>query len=130
MKRIILGVLVIFLALTGCDKGEDVRPAVEKERKETSRVYRLNPDISEERRLQKAVDNGGQTWRKDPVEVAHAALISQGVNVTPSDCVIVLEDEDHAIVKAKARGGNYNVHVRRLVRPGGIWTATEIEILE
>ncbi len=133
MRLLMIAFTAMALSFFGCAGGEDESaPGAEHRKAETNmRTYKLAYDLAEERKLQEAVDNGGQTWRKNPVDVAHAALINQGANVRIEDCAVVgEEEEDHRMVEVKGADGTYRVHLRRLVRPGGIWTATEIDILD
>ncbi len=120
------------LILSGCTGGDSGTPKADnKSAEENVRAYKLSYDLSEEKRLQQAVDNGGQTWRKNPIDVAHAALTNQGANVRIENCSLVGEkSDDHCVVEVRGKDGVYRVHLKRLVRPGGIWTATEIDILE
>lgn len=94
------------------------------------RSVKLDVKLHKEEKLQQAVDEGWQAWRKDPIEVAHAALIEQGVNATPEDCRLTEEHETHALIELSLDVGDFRVHCERLVRDDGIWTATEVEVKE
>ncbi len=123
---------MIFFA-AGCKvvSGSNKNSAADKNDSEKveTRMVTLNPSMEEERRLQKAVDDGWQPWRLNPIDVAHANMINQGVNVRIEDCSLVKKDDAHAVVHVQSKDGkDLNVHVARLVRPDGIWTATQVEI--
>lgn len=114
----------------GCE-GMTGSNSVDKDNPENRKpkMMTLYTDLDEEKRLQQAVDNGGQTWRLNPVDVAHASMVSQGVNVRIEDCELIKEDGSHAIVEIHSKAGDFNVHADRLGRSDGIWTATQIEIM-
>ena len=133
MKNLLCVILATILFVAGCKevKGSKVNPAVAKtsQQKTNPKMVMLNPNMDEENRLQKAVDNGGQTWRLNPVDVAHANMISQAVNASIEDCRLLKEDDKYAVVRVQAKDGkDLNVYLERLIRPNGIWIATQIEI--
>ncbi len=134
LLAILVFILIPFIGCTGSGVSEAPEAVANKAAPEESahdnRVVKLPIDMDEEQRLQKAVDNGGQTWRNDAVEVAHAVLVNQGVNVKPGDCELTAEDGEQAVVKVIGPEHDFKVHVERLVRAEGIWTATEIDIFE
>lgn len=126
---ILLPLIASLIFNSGCYKKEDktdARPAQDK----SARVVKLNVDSEEEERLQKAADKGYQPWRNNPVDVAHAALVNGGANVAVKDCNLLSEKGDEAVVVAKDKKGDYKVICKRLVKTGGIWTATEVEVAE
>jgi len=84
----------------------------------------------EEQRLQKASDNGFQPWRNNPTDVAQAALVNAGANINMADCRLLSEKKDEAVVAASDKKGSYKVICKRVVKDGGIWTATEVEVAE
>ena len=134
MKSFVFAAIVITALLTGCSGGEnastDSKEASAPEEKPGVKVLDLYPNIRDERRLQQSVDNGYQLWRLDPIEVAHAALITKGIEASKEDCEIIEEHAKHVAVEAGGEGYGFVVHLKRLVRDDGIWTAIEIEYSE
>ena len=132
MKNLICFMSAAFLFLAACNRitGENETAVADQDgyQKTDARMVMLHPSIEEETRIQQAVDNGGQSWRLNSVDVAHASLISQGVNVKIEDCRLLKEDAGHAVVQVQSEDKDMNVYAERLVRPGGIWTATQIEV--
>lgn len=143
MKKLMFAALCIAFSVYGC-KGKtepnagakaDVTASADAGaegngswKKEVMNVkMELNVDLSEEKRLQEAADNGTQAWRKDAADVAHAALINQGINAKIEDCKIIEDHKYHLIVNAKCKDGDFKIHLKKLVKPDGIWTATEID---
>ena len=87
-------------------------------------------DLEKEKRLQAEVDKGHQPWRIDPVAVAHSALIASTDNNVPFDkCVLKSKAYREALVKCKYKD-SYVIHLKQLIRPAGVWTATEIQVVE
>lgn len=132
MKNLICFMSAVILILSACNRinGENETAVADQDgqQKTEARIVMLHPSIEEETRIQQAVDNGGQTWRLNSVDVAHASLVSQGVNVRIEDCRLLKEDAGHAVVRIQSEDKDLNVYAERIVRPGGIWTATQIEI--
>ncbi len=132
MKNLICIMSAAILVLTACNRitGESETAGADQEdqQENQARIVMLHPSIEEETRIQQAVDNGGQSWRLNSVDVAHASLVSQGVNVKIEDCRLLKEDDGHAVVQIHSEDKDMNVYAERLVRPGGIWTATQIEV--
>lgn len=128
MKNLIL-LSIAILIISGCSKGNnaDVKPAQDKK---PARVVKFNVDMTEEQRLQKASDNGFQSWRNSPTDVAQAALVNAGANINMADCRLLSEKAGEAVVAASDKKGSYKVICKRVVRDGGIWTATEVEVSE
>lgn len=129
MKKLWVVLLVALVAVSGCkgksrDKGEGAGAEAPKRTK-----LSINYDMAEEKRLQEAVDHGSQAWRKEAVDVAHAALINQGINAKVDECKLTEDHNGHSVVNAKCRDGEFNITLKRLVRPDGIWTATDIELV-
>ncbi len=90
----------------------------------------LPVDIEKEKRLQAEVDNGHQPWRLEPVAVAHADLISTIKAKVPFEkCKLSSESANEAVVQC-SETKSYIIKLKRLVRPKGIWTATELQIVE
>ena len=132
MKNLICFISAAILILSACNRitGEKETAVADEDdhQKTDARMVMLHPSIEEETRIQQAVDNGGQAWRLNSVDVAHASLVSQGVNVKIEDCRLLKEDAGHAVVQVQSEDKDMNVYAERLVRPGGIWTATQIEV--
>jgi len=130
MKKTVVLILFVFVALAGC-KGNSVEnsgqgAAVQAPKKTKMSI---NFDLSEEKRLQQAADHGSQTWRNNAVDVAHAALITQGINAKIDQCVLTEAGDGQSVVNAKCKDGEFNITVKKIVRPDGIWTATDIELV-
>ncbi len=84
----------------------------------------ISLDMKKEEQLQKEVDKGHQPWRLDPVDVAHAAVLSVDNRVSYKNCQVTSESNREAIVKCKS----YIIKLKQLIRARGIWTATEIQV--
>ncbi|MEE9615297.1 MAG: hypothetical protein V3W31_10185 [Thermodesulfobacteriota bacterium] len=134
MKNFLAVPVVLFMALSGCGGSDANAPKAEAPKVETEgrhvREVTLMVDMEEEKRLQRAFDNGGQRWRGDAADVAHAMLLEQGLNVSRDECEVVEETEDYCVVRTVADEGEIDVRVERRVRPDGIWTATKIKVIE
>ena len=128
MKNL-LTLFIMLAFISSCSKGNnaDTKPVQDKK---TVRVVKLNVNMTEEQRLQKASDNGFQPWRNSPVDVAQAALVNAGANVNMADCRLLSEKADEAVVSASDKKGSYKIICKRVVKDGGIWTATEVEVTE
>lgn len=123
--------LVVPFGCKGKDKGKEAEQKSETKPAEGKvlKKYPINYMLTEEKRVQDSVDTGHQTWRNNPEDVAHAALINQGVNVKIEDCRVAKKvDETHAVVAAASKENTFEIFVEKVVRPDGIWTATEIDI--
>ena len=129
MKNLIL-LSMAMLIISDCSNGNDKITAKPAQDKKTVRVVKLNVNMAEEQRLQKASDNGFQPWRNSPVDVAQAALVNAGANVNMADCRLLSEKADEAVVSASDKKGSYKIICKRVVKDGGIWTATEVEVTE
>jgi hypothetical protein len=129
MKGQLLLLIAILVIIAGCSRGADTNTKAFQEKKPV-RVVKLNVDMTEEQRLQKAVDSGYQSWRNSPVDVAQAALVNAGANINMADCRLLSEKTDEAVVSASSKKGSYKVICKRVVKDGGIWTATEVEVDE
>ncbi len=129
MKKLWVVLLVVFVAVSGCkgkSQGKDERAGAEVQKRTK---LSINYDMAEEKRLQEAVDHGSQAWRKEAVDVAHAALINQGINAKVEECKLTEDHNAHSVVNARCRDGEFNIMLKRLVKPDGIWTATDIELV-
>ena len=93
----------------------------------SSKIQKLNVDMDTEKRYQDAADLGYQPWKRNAVEVAEECLINTGVGARKGECRVLSDDGANAIVYVNTKDGNFKVKLKRLVKPGGIWTATEIE---
>lgn len=129
MKNLIL-LSIAILIISSCSNGNDKTTAKPVQDKKPARLVKLNVDMFEEQRLQKASDNGFQSWRNNAIDVAHAALVNAGANVNMADCRLLSEKRAEAVVAASDKKGSYNVICKRVVKDGGIWTATEVEVSE
>lgn len=129
MKNLILLFIMIIFIAAGCSKSNETGAKPVQDKKQ-ARVVKLNVDMLEEQRLQKAADSGYQPWRNSPVDVAQAALVNAGANVNMADCRLLSEKGDEAVVAASDKKGSYKVICKRVVKDGGIWTATEVDVSE
>lgn len=127
MKKTLIVLLLVLASLSGC-KGDRGKNGVEAEAPKRTKIG-LNYDMTEEKRLQEAADRGSQAWRKEAVDVAHAALINQGINAKIEECRLTEDHNAHSVVNAKCKDGEFNITLKKIVRPDGIWTATEIELV-
>lgn len=112
------GLIALALSPLGCGKKSEAK---------TSQTVKLQIDYDNESKLQLTVDNGYQLWRLNPIDVAHGALTDSHQMAEYNACKIVKMDDKHAVVSTSYREAKYNVHLARVVKPNGIWTATEIE---
>jgi hypothetical protein len=62
----------------------------------------------------------------EAVSVAHVAVISLEKNIEYESCKLVEETAFNSIVQCAGKR-SYTVHLRRLFKKDGIWTAQEIE---
>lgn len=99
-------------------KAQEVKP---------SRIQKLNIDMDTEKRYQDAADQGFQPWKKNAADVAEECLINTGTGAKKGECKILSEDASNAVVLVNTKDGSFKVTLKRLVKPDGIWTATEIE---
>lgn len=97
---------------------------------ETTRVVEIPVNLNEEKEIRGSVDQGHQPWRLDAVGVAHVALISINKEIKYEDCKLESAREPDATVIARKGKAIYQVYLKRLVRPDGIWTAIKIETTE
>ncbi|MBI5681823.1 MAG: hypothetical protein HZC45_01410 [Deltaproteobacteria bacterium] len=126
MKNIISIMVISLLFLSGCSKSEEAVAHINN-----VKVYKLNVSMDNEKKLQATVENGNQLWRRSAKDVAHAALINEGVNVKTENCQILSENNQESIVAVKDNKGiSYKVVLKKLITPDGIWTAVEIDIKE
>lgn len=132
LKKLLPAVCCLFTAyflISGCSKGNNGDTKATQDKKAV-RVVKMNVDVTEEEKLQKAADKGYQSWRNNPVDVAQAALVNAGANVNMTDCRLLSEKAVEAVVAASDKKGSYKVICKRVVKDGGIWTATEVEVNE
>lgn len=94
---------------------------------QSSKIQKLNVDMDTEKRYQDAADKGYQPWKRDAADVAEECLINTGTGAKKGECKILSEDASNAVVLVNTKDGNFKVTLKRLVKPDGIWTATEIE---
>lgn len=132
MKRYLLltiiGSLLAFscpLKVIGEETASPHNPAGAASKNSKRIVLKVN--LKNEKFVQDEVDKGHQPWRLNAVDVAYATLASMDKKVRYEDCKSLKETGDQSAVQCKS-SQNYIVHLRKLVRPDGIWTATEIEV--
>jgi len=133
--RILCAILTISIFLiSGCK--EDSKQAGETTPKDLykednkQKVFKINVDMDTQERLQSAADQGFKPWKNDVIEVARECIIGEGIGA-PGECTILSEDNTRAVVRVDTKKeGAFKVTLKRLVRPNGIWTATEIEKAE
>lgn len=128
-KPLIIGTWVIFAALLFL-----VSACVTKSKEEgngqaaqLSKIQKLNVDIETEKKYQEAADKGYQPWKRNAMEVAEECLINTGVGARKGECKVLSDDGANATVFVNTKDGNFKIKLKRLVKPDGIWTATEIE---
>lgn len=129
-KPLIFGTWIIFAALLFF-----VSACVTKSKEEgnngqagqSSKRQKLNVDIDKEKKYQDAADKGYQPWKRNAMDVAEECLINTGVGARKGECKVLSDDGANAIVFVNTKDGNFKVKLKRLVKPDGIWTATEIE---
>lgn len=130
--RILCVILTIFTFLiSGCqadskEAGEAVPEAAPKEERK-QKVLKINVDMDTQKKLQSAADQGFKPWKNKVIDVAEECIIGQGIGA-PDKCMILSEDETEAVVRVTTKKeGIFKVTLKRLVKAGGIWTATEVE---
>ncbi len=114
----LVGATALFLSSLGCGKTGEAK---------TSQTLKLHIDYDNESKMQLTVDNGYQLWRLNPIDVAHGALTDSHEMAEYNACKIVKMDDKHAVVSTVYKETKFNVHLARVVKPNGIWTATAIE---
>ena len=131
MKRLLnIGMLIVFASILFLASA-----CVTKSREEgnngqagqSSKVQKLNVDIDKEKKYQDAADLGYQPWKRNAMDVAEECLINTGVGARKGECKVLSDDGANAIVFVNTKDGNFKVKLKRLIKPDGIWTATEIE---
>ena len=136
VSKLIIILLILFSLFAGCSKRdtyatEKAVPSSEGSNSEQSaypKRIQLSVSLEEEKKLQAQVDNGHQPWRLEPIDVAHATLLSLvDKNIDYKKCALITQAESGAMVRCEGTK-TYLVHLKRMVRREGIWTATEIEI--
>lgn len=124
------GTLILFASLlflaTACgtksgEEGDKGKAA------QSTKTQKLNVDMDTEKRYQDAADRGFQPWKKNAMDVAEECIINTGVGAKKGECRILSEDASNAEVLIGTKDGNFKVRLKRLVKPDGIWTATDIE---
>jgi len=133
--RILCAILAIFTLLIsacGADSKQALETAPEAVSMEESKkkVLKIFVDMDTQERLQSAADQGFKTWKNDAIEVARECIIGKGIGA-PGECRILSGDDTRTVVHVTTKKeGDFKVTLKRLVRPDGIWTATEIEKAE
>ncbi len=93
-----------------------------------TKIIEIPVNMKEEREIQSAVEKGHQPWRLSAQDVACAALAAYKFDVSLNDCILEKEGKVKAVVSSVKGGSRYRVHLERLVKPEGIWTAKKIEV--
>ncbi|MBE9503383.1 MAG: hypothetical protein IME96_04340 [Proteobacteria bacterium] len=119
--------LLSLLLISGCEAGpkatEQAKPNQEKKRK----ILKINVDMDTQAKLQKTADLGFKPWKNDAVEVAKECIIGAGIGA-PDKCMILSKSEAEAVIRVTTKKeGSFDVTLKRLVKPDGIWTATKVE---
>lgn len=126
MKNIIYILIISLFVFSGCTKNEEAVAHTNNDK--NIKAYKINISMDNEKRIQETFENGNQMWRKNPKDVAHAALINEGVNVKIEDCKVLSENEKETVISANdKKGDSYKIICKRLFKPYGIWTAVEID---
>src|SRR3970282_2657074 len=121
MKIVVL-LLTAAIVVSACSKGNDATKTVQS--KKPVGIVKLNVEMVEQEKLQKADDSGYQPWRNNTVDVAQAALLNSGAAVQIKDCSLVSEGADAAVIAASDKKGEYRVICKRLVESGRISSAS------
>ncbi|MBE9536416.1 MAG: hypothetical protein IMF07_04485 [Proteobacteria bacterium] len=133
--RILCATLSIFIFLvSGCKEDSKqalkTTPGAVSKEENKQKVLKIFVDIDTQKKLQSSADQGFKPWKNDAVEVAKECIIGKGIGA-PGESTILSEDDSKTVVRvATKKEGSFNITLKRLVRPGGIWTATEIERAE
>jgi hypothetical protein len=90
------------------------------------KILKVDVNLEEQKRLQAEVDNGHQSWRLEPLDVAFAALTDIDKSIKYKNCNLSSKTNSKAGVICKGTK-NYLINLKRMVRSGGIWTAMSIE---
>lgn len=115
---------IFFVSISACVSKDENKV---QEDKSAKKVQKLNVDMETERKHQDAADKGYQPWKKNAADVAEECLINTGIGARKGECKILSEDATNAVVFINTKDGNFKVTLKRLVKPDGIWTATEVE---
>ncbi len=129
------GVLLLILPAlvigAGCESNTGSANAdtasAEKRGTQKKKIMNININMEHQEKAQLAADKGFQPWRNNPVDVAEESIISLGIGSTKGKSVLLSESEKEASVRVESNSGIYQVGLKRLVRPDGIWTSTKIE---
>ena len=124
IKVNIVVLLICSVVISACNAKDGGKA---QEEKSSNKVYKLNVDIDNERKHQAAADKGYQPWKRNATEVAEECLINTGVGARSGECKVLSDDGANAVVFVNTKDGNFKVTLKKLVKPDGIWTATEIE---
>jgi hypothetical protein len=124
-------ILSVFL-LSGCEadsknmeqtNSKQANPKQEKKRK----TLKINVDMDAQTKLQKAADLGFKPWKNDIIEVAKECIIGESIGA-PEKAIKLSQSEAEALVRVSTKKeGSFDVTLKRLVKPDGIWTATKVE---
>ena len=88
---------------------------------------KINIDFDREKQFQSAADQGFKPWKNNAKDVAEECIIGKGIGA-PVETKIISENETMAVVSVTTKKeGVFLVTLKKLVKPDGIWTATEVE---
>ena len=121
-------------SISGCESGSkeaektaDQSTPIEDKKK---KVLKINVDLDTQKKLQSAADQGFKKWKNNVIDVAQECIIGKAIGA-PDKCTILSKNDTKAVVRVTTKKeGSFNVTLKRLVKPDGIWTATEIEKTE
>jgi hypothetical protein len=120
--RVGLPLLLLLAACSAAERSETIAPRI---------------DVEKETQTQRWVDDGSDPWRPDAasvgcVEIAGFILERQKKLVDADACVkgqaVRKSSAAEATVAFTFGDSEYVVELKRLVKPGGIWTPTRIDI--
>lgn len=122
-----IALFFLFALFAACEPSSKSEKPVSAEPKKERKVMKLNIDFEREKQFQSAADQGFKPWKNKVVDVAEECIISAGIGA-PVETKIISENETVAVVSvATKKEGTFKVTLKKLVQPGGIWTATEVE---
>lgn len=91
---------------------------------------KITYDLEDEKAVQKAVDEGHQSWRMSAEQTGMSFLLSFFEGKQPEGRFLLeYADSRHAFFYAETEAGNFLVHLEKLVRQDttGIWTVVEFD---
>ena len=132
-RNLALFLIAITFSVSGCEpdknqQGDTSETKSQQKQDEKKKKLKLNVDMEREKKQQEATDLGYKPWKLKVVDVAEECIISKGIGASTGECTVLSENETEAVVRVKTvKEGTFKVFLKRLVKPGGIWTATEVE---